>query len=248
MNLAHRLSRLVARTVPVKSARLRGSRPVASITFDDFPKSAWTTGGSVLARHGAHATYYVSGNFCGRTVDGTEFYDPADLHALADAGHEIACHGFAHRPASAMDGAALAADTARNEEFLKPFLGHGVPVSYAFPYGDISVRAKRFFAGRYSNARGVHPGVNTGIADLADLRAISIECRSWDDARIVRAIETAKTNRGWLIFYTHGIGDAPSEYDSTPAMLENVLRQLAAARIEVLPMRDALRVATGETP
>jgi peptidoglycan/xylan/chitin deacetylase (PgdA/CDA1 family) len=248
MKLARRLSRLVARTVPVKSARLRGHRPVASVTFDDFPKSAWSNGGPVLARHGARATYYVSGHFCGRTVDGTAFYDMSDLQALHDAGHEVACHGFAHRPAPAMDRATLAADSTRNEELLKPFLASGIPVSYAFPYGDISLRTKRFFARRYANARGVHPGINMGVADLADLRAISIECRSWDTARITRAIATAKANCGWIIFYTHGIGDAPSEYDSTPAMLENILRQLAAASIEVLPMRDAMRVANGDTP
>ena len=55
-------------------------------------------GGPVLARHGVRGTYYTAGGFCGRTVDGTDFYDEGDLKALAAAGHEIACHGFAHQP------------------------------------------------------------------------------------------------------------------------------------------------------
>jgi peptidoglycan/xylan/chitin deacetylase (PgdA/CDA1 family) len=246
LNLARRLSGLVARTVPVKSVTLRGRRAVASLTFDDFPQSAWTNGGPLLARHGARATYYVSGSFCGQTIDGTRFYDGADLHALRGAGHEIACHGFSHRATTALDHGALAADIARNQDFLAPYLEGEAPVSYAFPFGAVSLRTKRFFAGRYSNARGVHPGVNAGTADLADLRAISIERRSWDDARIFGAIAAAKTNRGWLVLFTHDVGDRPSEYGTTPAMLENVLSALAAAGIEVLPMREALRVATGD--
>ena len=52
----------------------------------------------MLARHGVRGTYYTAGGFCGRTVNGTVFYDAGDLRALAAAGHEIACHGFAHQP------------------------------------------------------------------------------------------------------------------------------------------------------
>jgi hypothetical protein len=96
--LSMRLTRFIARTMRIRPARLQGRRPVASITFDDFPKSAWEIGGPVLARHKARGTYYTAGNFCGRTVKGTVFYDEADLRALAAAGHEIACHGYGHEP------------------------------------------------------------------------------------------------------------------------------------------------------
>ena len=141
-----------------------------------------------LETHGAPATL----NACGRALERS----PWLARDAVARGHEVACHGFAHRPAPAMDRATLAADSTRNEELLRPFLASGIPVSYAFPYGDISLRTKRFFARRYANARGVHPGINMGVADLADLRAISIECRSWDTARITRAIATAKANCG----------------------------------------------------
>ncbi len=48
-------------------------------------------------------------------------------------------------------------------------------------------------------------------------------------------------DHGWLIFYTHDVSDAPSEYGSTPAMLDWALSRLAEARIPVLPVREALR-------
>ena len=63
-----------------------GHRPVASITFDDFPKNAWVHGGPVLARHGVRATYYTAGGFCGRTEDGTVFYDEGDLTGAGRGG------------------------------------------------------------------------------------------------------------------------------------------------------------------
>src|ERR1700761_1809438 len=152
-----KLTSLAARKLKVRPARLAGLRPVASLSFDDFPRNAWTLGGPVMARYDVRGTYYTAGGFCGRTVDGTVFYDEADLKALVAAGHELACHGFAHQPAPGLTSEELAADADRNREFLKPFLNGAAPVSYAFPFGRVSPRTKRFYAERFSNVRGVHP-------------------------------------------------------------------------------------------
>ena len=240
-----RLNRLLSRHAAIKSARLSGGRPIASITFDDFPKSAWALGGPVLACHGVCATYYTAGSFCGRTMDGRIFYDAEDLSAVAAAGHEIACHSFAHQPTPSLSLQELADDAARNAEFLRPFLAGGRAESYAFPYGLASPRTKRFFASRFSNVRGVHPRLNSGRADLALLNAISMETRCWDSAAIREAITRARHDCAWIIFYTHGVGETPGEYDSTPAMLSEVLGRLAEARIEILPMREAVKTAIG---
>jgi|SRR4051812_2501036 peptidoglycan/xylan/chitin deacetylase (PgdA/CDA1 family) len=234
-----------ARQWKAKAARLAGHRALASITFDDFPKNAWEAGGPVLASHGVRGTYYTAGGFCGRTVDGTVFYDESDLQALAAAGHEIACHGFAHQPTPSLTTAELQADAARNLQFLQPFLKGEAPVSYAYPYGKASVRTKGFLARRFSSLRGVHPGINAGQVDLAQLNTISLEMRCWDENAIEAAIHRAQHEHGWLIFYTHDVSEAPSEYGSTPAMLDWALSRLAAARIAVLPVREALPVALG---
>ena len=240
-----RLNRLLSRLTPVKSVRLAGGRPIASITFDDFPKSAWTIGGPILARHGARATYYTAGGFCGCTIDGQQYYDAGDLGDLAAAGHEIACHGFSHRPTPGLSPEELAADAARNAEFLKPFLKGGAAESYAFPFGLASPRTKRFFAPRFTNIRGVHPRLNSGRADLALLNAFSMERRCWDGQALQRAITRARHDRAWIIFYSHDVSEEATEYGSTPAMLTEVLQRLAEARIEILPMREAVKAAIG---
>ena len=245
MKLKTRLASLIGRHIRARPARLAGHRPMASITFDDFPKSAWTLGGPVLARHGVRGTYYTGGSFCGRTVEGTLFYDADDLTALAAAGHEIGSHGFAHQPVFEMTREALAEDARRNREFLGPFLKGDAPVSYAYPFGRVSPGAKQFQARHFSSLRGTHEGVNVGRVDLAQLDVISLETRLWDEARIDAAIQRALHEHGWLIFYTHEVSDSPSAYGSTPRMLDWALSRLAAARIQVLPVREALPVAQG---
>jgi peptidoglycan/xylan/chitin deacetylase (PgdA/CDA1 family) len=243
--LPMRLTRFIARQIRVRPALMRARRPVASITFDDFPKSAWTVGGPVLARFGARGTYYTAGNFCGRTVNGTLFYDEGDLSALAKAGHEIGCHGFGHQPTPTLDSGTLAQDMERNAQFLKPFLGGAKPQSYAYPFGASSLRTKKFYAPHFSNLRGVHPGINQGAIDLSQLNAVSLEMRSFSSEKLDAAIAGALGNNGWISFYTHDVSDSPSEYGSTPEILATTLERVAAAGIEVLPMREAVTVALG---
>src|SRR5690606_17154898 len=132
-----------------------------------------------------------------------------------------------------------------NREFLKPFLKGEAPVSYAYPFGRVSPGAKRFQAQHFASLRGTHEGVNVGRVDLAQLDVISLESRLWDEARIEAAIRRALHAHGWLILYTHEVSDSPSAYGSTPRMLDWALSRLAAARIEVLPVREALPVALG---
>ena len=79
--------------------------------------------------------------------------------------------------------------------------------------------------------------------DLAQLNAVSLETRCWDKDVIEAAIERVLHDKGWLVLYTHDVSDDPSPYGSTPEMLDWALGRVAAAGIEVLPMREAVAVA-----
>jgi peptidoglycan/xylan/chitin deacetylase (PgdA/CDA1 family) len=242
-HLKTKLTSLAARAFTVRPVRLAGHRPVASITFDDFPKNAWTEGGPVLARHGARGTYYTAGGFCGREIDAIRYFDDWDLRELAAAGHEIGCHGFSHQPTPNLSDEDLVADTTRNREFLSGF--GKAPVSYAFPFGRVSPRTKRFYASRFESARGTHCGINIGRVDLAQLDVVSLETRCWNEKAIETAIHRVLHSHGWLILYTHDVSDSPTRFGSTPKMLDWALGRVAAARIEMLPMREARTVALG---
>ena len=43
---------------------IAGALLAFSLSFDDFPATAWTEAGPVLAAHGVRATYYVCGGLC----------------------------------------------------------------------------------------------------------------------------------------------------------------------------------------
>ncbi len=238
-----RANTVVTRTLPLKSVRSRLERPLASITFDDFPKSAWTVAGPILDRFGAKATYYASGRFCGVSEDGIDYYDAEDLRAAYRAGHEIGAHSFAHEKAPLVSSRALTLDQARNSAALGEILGAAPPASYAYPYGAISPRSKALIGRAFATARGIRPGVNAGRIDLAQLMAIPIERRCWrsDDLRLL--IEAAQARKGWLILFTHDVCDDPSPFGCTPAMLTEIMERLAAAAIPVVPVKHAMAEA-----
>jgi peptidoglycan/xylan/chitin deacetylase (PgdA/CDA1 family) len=235
-----KLHRLLARHLPVNVIRSRLEAPVASISFDDFPRSAWTTGDRILQRYDAKATYYVSGRFCGQFEDGLAYYTADDLQQIRDTGHEIGCHTFSHRHVAGVKTGALHADATRNQAFVSEIMGDYRLVSFAYPYGDVSPRTKFLFARRFSTSRGISGGVNAGLVDLAQLKAIGLSYGSWDPAAIESAVQAAVQRTGWIIFYTHDVSDNPTIYGSTPEMLDHALSCVRAASIDILPIKNAL--------
>jgi peptidoglycan/xylan/chitin deacetylase (PgdA/CDA1 family) len=240
ISLLRRVNNVVARNFPVKPVRSRLAQPVASISFDDFPRSAWMEGRGILQRHDAKATYYAAGRFCGQFEDGLEYYTADDLRQIRDAGHEVGCHTFSHEHGTGVDSVALATDSMRNEAFVSDVLGDYRLTSFAYPYGDVSVRTKLLFSRRFATCRGIRVGVNAGLVDLAQLHAIGLEHHWWDPALIENEVEVAARRRGWIIFFTHDVSDSPSEYGATPEMLDHALSCVREVGIDVLPVKHAL--------
>src|SRR5260370_26048369 len=93
---------------------------------------------------------------------------------------------------------------------------------------------------RFWSCRGSGQGFNSGLADLAELRATRIHARSYDAARFSALIERNRAANGWLIFYTHDVAAAPSHYGCTHGQLDEIIGY-AAERSEVFPVRDIVR-------
>jgi peptidoglycan/xylan/chitin deacetylase (PgdA/CDA1 family) len=245
MGLLRRANSLMSRALPLKHVMSRLDAPVASITFDDFPRSAWTVGGPLLARYGARGTYYAAGGMLGRVEEGIDYYTEADLQAVQAAGHEIGAHSFTHEKAPETPTRRLLADTERNAAALEPMIG-GRMTSYAYPYGEVSPRAKAAMGARFANARGIRKDINAGLVDLAMLNAIPLEHRRWVPKEIDAAVARAVDRTGWLILFTHDVDDAPTPFGCTPQMLEYALAAIAGAGIEMIPVRQAMaRVVFG---
>src|SRR5947207_3069984 len=89
--------RTATRTFFKRPLAIAAQKPIISFTFDDFPRSAWLTGGAILERFGLRGTYYASLGLMGKTAPTGAICLPEDVRALAERGHELGSHTFDHR-------------------------------------------------------------------------------------------------------------------------------------------------------
>lgn len=229
--------RIAARRVPVAPAR-----GVVSLTFDDVPRSAYTTAAPLLEAAGHRGTFYVAAALgegaSGRPpVEHLRADDIADLHRR---GHQIGCHTYSHRllvPGAERD---LVADCRRNRDVLAAVIDEPIE-DFAFPFGRFSYRAKRALAGGYASLRGTQSGLNVGTCDLSQLYCVALTAGEFDAGRVRALLEDCARRRGWLLFFTHGVVDDPDVHDIDPDRLAWVVRELERLELDCRPVAEARR-------
>src|SRR5579871_194224 len=222
---------------PAKPFPISAASGIVSFTFDDFPRSALARGGDILGRHGSAGTYYVAGRLTGEYENGQPCHSEADIALALRDGHEIGSHGYAHIRYAGLSAEQIEADLAGNERFLAGILP-APPLSFAYPFGARSTRAKSVLAERLGTARGISAGVNAGVCDLADLRANRIYADTTEH-QLGALIEHAASTRSWLIFYTHDVSETPTRWGTTPALFEFAVKESIASGCRPLPIRKA---------
>jgi len=105
--------------------------PVVALTFDDGPHPVYTPRIlEVLARHRAHATFFMVGQAAERYPD--------IVRAVANAGHAIGGHSWAHRSFRTLTGSERRREMRACEQILAPY---GQPLCRP-PYGEQSIAAR----------------------------------------------------------------------------------------------------------
>jgi peptidoglycan/xylan/chitin deacetylase (PgdA/CDA1 family) len=243
-----RIGRVLARRVRVKPVVSKLQAPLASISFDDIPASAARVGAPILEAAGLHGTFYVCGKHAGERFEDRQQHEIADLIALHAGGHELACHSFAHPDVTRLNKSARDTDRLANQAFMREKVADHALTSFAYPYGSMSLSAKAYYGRHFTTCRGVVGGVNAGVMDFSDLKAVGIENRHHDMGRVRALIDTARAQNGWLIFFTHDVSPQPSAYGCTPKDLEDVITALADAKVTTMPVKTAAQcVLTGES-
>ncbi len=219
--VTHMASRFLARWSRIKVLAMQPGPPLVTFTFDDVPASACERGARILERHGARGTFYVAGNGCGSANPGGPLRASIDqLRTIWTNGHEIGCHTFSHPAVRYMSFDELDTELNRNQSVLKTISSDIVVRNFAYPYGDMSVRTKRYLETRFDSCRSGHAGINIAVADLGALHAWPLDNASIDRPKIAELIaETVRTG-GWLIFYSHDVADEPSRFGVSPDRLE----------------------------
>lgn len=236
-----KLRRRAARTMAVEPLAIRPLRGIVSISFDDFPKSAWEVAGPLLKHHEIKASYYVAGRMCDRTNLGKPQFSENDLQELFEDGHEVGCHTFSHVSVMNLDAETLNKELDRNAEWVAERLDGHKMTHFAYPFGDVSLSAKKLLGKRFNISRGVRDGINVEVADRNNLSAIGLESRRLPHYDLERIFEQTAKQRGWLITYGHDIGRDPTPYGCTLRDLERVIELARENRLDILPVGKALQ-------
>jgi peptidoglycan/xylan/chitin deacetylase (PgdA/CDA1 family) len=212
------LCALYRRVVPLGA---RG--PIVSFAFDDFPRTAYTTGGSILKSFGVRGTYYAAIGLMNTSNDLGEQFRPDDLNSLVSSGHELAGHTFSHIPSSSLPLPAFQLDVKKGQQAIRQITGIAPSANFAYPYGDVTLAAKKALGREMMSCRGIYRGINGPDLDLNLLRANSLYGDVDQLTHAEKLISENEKQRGWLIFYTHDVRDNPSRYGCTPGLLESAL-------------------------
>jgi peptidoglycan/xylan/chitin deacetylase (PgdA/CDA1 family) len=234
-----------ARAFPANPGRISLDAPIATISFDDFARNAWTTGGEIVESAGAKATYYTSGGFCGQTIDGLDYFTEDDLAEMQSRGHEAGCHTFAHASLPEIGAREILSDIARNAAFIRNATGQTAIRSFAYPFGAASIRTKLLLRGRFCSSRGIEPGINARWADFAQLKAVCLQPHFLRKYPVARLVDEVCARKGWLIFVAHDVSSRPTPYGCTPQTLLHAMETAQKAGVEFLTMEGAFdKIAT----
>lgn len=237
-SLKGKLRRRWARVIHRRPLQSMIDKPVISVSFDDAPLTAATTGAEVLQAHGARGTYYVC---AGLDAQPSHMGDYASREVYADLsvrGHEVACHTYTHLDCGKAGAAEIVADVDRNGAALAEF---GLETRhFAYPYGDVSPLAKRVLEQRFESLRALHPGVIGRGTDLNQLPAVGIE-GARGEATAAAWIDQAVARNAWLILYTHDVRANVSDWGCTPEALDRLLGHARSVGATILPVGTVLR-------
>lgn len=145
--------------------RVETSEKVVALTLDDGPTPEYTDWAlSLLARHGVRATFYLSGS------ESEE--NPASLHAIIAAGHELGNHTFDGRRLIFTRRATVADQIERTDAVFRA-AGYSAGTTVRPPGCKRLLTAPLFFAGndRTTVTWDLEPDSIAGIADDADAMA-----------------------------------------------------------------------------
>lgn len=216
-------------------------KPLASFTFDDFPRSALLSGGAILKEHGIRGSYYASLGMMGKSTVSGDLFIEDDISGLIAEGHELGCHTFGHLNPWVTGEAVFKDSIIKNQEALLEIVPEYRFKTLAYPYTHPHPRIKRV-AGRYFECcRGGGQVPNIGSIDLNLLRSCFIDEKQREDLDFYkRLLEKNSQSKGWLIFSTHDISINPSPYGCTVDFFEYIVRETVASSATILPICDAI--------
>lgn len=186
-------------------------------------------------------TFYTATGLMGTYENGQLIADAGMITALARKGHEIGGHTHGHIDVQRTSRRDLLSDIERNEAEIAALVGQALPMSFAYPFGMISVPSKLLLMRRYPALRGIKVGTNRGMIDLAHLQSQELYDSANDSASIERMLNDLERRPGWLIFYTHDVREEPSSIGCSPRFFAEVVQNVQRRGLRVEPVVKTLQ-------
>ncbi|MDH3663394.1 MAG: polysaccharide deacetylase family protein [Alphaproteobacteria bacterium] len=234
---ADHLRAIVARCWFARPTLLTLDEPIISFNFDDFPQSAVDNAVPILARHGLHATFYLSTSLFGYEDHAGRYVEEEAVQELIAGGHDIGCHTHGHLDVLHCSTRELEADLERYRRAFAERYGDDRSRTFSYPYGRTNLFNKRFLARHFELLRGIRTGINQGLCDLAHLRANELAGPSTIE-RALALVEENLRRKGLLIFFTHDVADPPSNHGCRPADFEKVVSAAVASGARIMTMDE----------
>ena len=221
---------------------IKTSIPIISFTFDDAPRSAFTTAGGILKSHGASATFFVSLGLLGSQTEVGTIATSDDLLRAVKEGDELGCHTFDHWDSWQTTKKKFIESVVKNKQALVSILPGYKFRTFAYPktgaLSPIKLQIEKYF----DCCRGGGQRPNTGRADLNLLKAYFLDRRIKADIDEVKGMIDLNTSlKGWLIFVTHDVRDDPSPYGCLPKFFGEVVKYAARSDALLLPVGEACK-------
>jgi peptidoglycan/xylan/chitin deacetylase (PgdA/CDA1 family) len=220
---------------------LNGLGPIVTFSFDDFPRTALTSGAEILEKYGARGTYYVAMSLMGvKNNLGEQFYAD-DMKELVARGHEIGSHTYNHLSARNVSLKRFEQDVILGEHSIAQAIEAGPKGNFAYPYGEATIVTKKHIGPAMLCCRGTCPGINGPEVDLNLLRANSLYGGMERAEQAISLLEENRLKKGWLIFYSHDVRETPSPFGCTPELLDTVCSTAVAKQMRFMPVSQVMK-------
>jgi len=231
---------MVPRLLFRRPFRISSKVPIVSFTFDDFPHSALSTGGSILEEVGFAGTFYAALGLMDKEAPVGTIFSHDDLRAVTARGHELGCHTFAHCDSWETSPDAFEESVIENQKALQELLPGSSFQTFSYPKSPPRPRTKQKISQHFICSRGGGQTFNAGITDLNYLKSFFLEQAKGSLQAVKSVIDENASERGWLIFSTHDVCDQPSPFGCTQRFFEEVVQYAADSGSRILPVARAL--------
>ena len=194
-----------------------GARRHVALTFDDGPDRASTPRFlDLLAERGVTATFFLLGGFARR--------EPALVRAMAEAGHELAVHGWEHDCIALLRPGRLADQLARSKDVIEDLTGRPVAY-YRPPYGVMT-------------AEGLYAARRVGLQTvLWSAWGVDWSRRATPES-IVRTVNRRLRPGGTVLLHDTDRTSAPGSWRHTLSATRSLLDHWAALEVPVGPLGE----------